>query len=209
MPHNTPNKPANKPPRPKNSIFLIIVIVALVTLGVSTSVSWYTLKNSVFTVQNMTATKFAAEGIQAVRLLRDFNNLKFQGNRDCWRMLPDKKAGDICNAQNSLVEGFYEIKPIPLSTGYTFIYLGKSEDQSFKPVSFSSGPALRPVENGIGTSGDSRFLRSIQIQFDPNKPDKMMTVTSTVKWLNSGQTQQVSLATIITNLYPNTFYEKK
>ncbi len=206
------------------SLVEVIMAIFVVAIGASVAATLVvtSFQSNNFSRDNLIAVNLAAEGIEAVRSIRDTNWLQYSFDRtNCWNIKPDA----ICSSPYQLItSGNYTVhedlnnrwqidpivsgdlnlknanddEDIPYSLKLVNLFGSNQPDLKFYvPKDFvCSLPCIElPDENA-----NLRFYRMIKILNQPSDNDvKTINVQSLVQWRSQGIIHQVSFATQLTN----------
>ncbi|MFH0834084.1 MAG: hypothetical protein V2A63_01695 [Patescibacteria group bacterium] len=201
---------------------LIEVLVATIVLivGALASARLFAIAtvNNDLTKERVIATNLAREGLEAVRVIRDTNWLRFAGDRrTCWNNLDPSECVDS--------GGGYSIDPIR----HRQQYVARFDPNNYRWELQSAGLGGRlDLYDGVGDSdadyqlkidanglynqfsngADTPFYREIYTEYlnDDQTQDALTTeannilrVTSIVEWYDRGKINNVTLTTILTD----------
>lgn len=199
------------------SLLEVIVSIFVVSVGaaVATSLIVTSLQSNSFSRDNLIALNLAQEGIEAVRLVRDTNWLKYSFDKDnCWNLLPGKSCTNAPDPNDTMIDGNY-IAEFDPNNSWDLIKVGDSPatdldlennflaSQVYKLFTinknnlkfYSHNTLSDPVD--ISDPQNERFYRMVNIVVEP--ATKEINVRSMVKWQAQNRTHTVFLDSKLTN----------
>jgi len=230
--HANITPPRNLPAAHKNSTWLIplkplLVLLLFMLVGFS-AVIYIAYANFQQTLNAQNAaimSNLSAEAIDAFKQIRLINYYKYNANKSCWKMLPNKKATDPCTPENSIQPGFYSVRKLPLGLGYKLDFLGESAASiQPKPLVFSVDTVTPTDSNGTrvtapntnpdllqGFSGfpdtlvdqpfpETKFFRTVQVQPGSTNPGNELTLTVNLRYQSGTANDSRSTVSSLTNI---------
>jgi type II secretory pathway pseudopilin PulG len=173
-----------------------------------------------FSRDNLIALNLAAEGIEAVRNIRDTNWLKFGFDKEnCWNMMPGKIA---CADPDLIAEGAYTVdldtsamawllsgvpsQPVldldagsPTNNNYYQLWFINTNGDAI-PHDLYVSKNIPPAQLGL-INDATKFYRMVQISYNGIAKDTAdeMNVTSTVQWKTQQAVHNIVLSSKLTN----------
>lgn len=201
--------------RSPKAITLIGVIIAfyiLAMVGVTTAILVRESLQGDKIVQSRTAAQsFARGGIDAVKVIRNTNQLLYGADENCWNTLNDEIV-DISNCDENLIQETYYTLKLDLEDNFSKLYLEQvagDRANTFNPgyqiyectladaVFYANSSYANPEANNCISTD---FYRQIQIEYEmvdgsPANPEnaEMMVITSTVSWIADGRENTFSI----------------
>ena len=207
-----------------DTIIEVLVALFVVAFGstIATGLVINSIQSNAYNRDNLIALNLAAEGLEAVRDIRDSNWLKFKNEKEkCWNLSTGSNSSDDCGNVNNLIQNDNYALTIDINTmkwglqskpsGSGGLSLSASAPSNsgnngyrlykdtIKGVDFYLAKASVGALNS-GKSKETKFYRMITIDYPNGAPgvDKSMTVTSLVQWLDGNRVNQVKLTTELT-----------
>lgn len=105
---------------------IIAIFVIAVGSGAATTLIVSALQANSFSRDNLVALNLAVEGLEAVRIIRDTNWLKFSYDKEnCWNVLPEMGLGVDCDDPKSLLSsGYYTVDLNPKTYSWQANFIG-------------------------------------------------------------------------------------
>lgn len=151
---------------------MIVVAVAMIVIGALTFATITSLRNAYFSKNQLQATKFAQEGIEKIRSIRD-------------------RDGTVITSFGTPTANFSALWNVKII-----------EACSPQPCNFVLDPlnnSLAQINNSSENLGES-FQRFIQITDDVSTYQDKKTITVVVSWLDFSGTHQSKLTTYLRKL---------
>ncbi len=134
------------------------IFIVVIGSGAATVLIVSAMQANTFNKDNLIGLNLAAEGMEAVRIIRDTNWIKFSYDKaNCWNMHPDKLSGDTCDGANQIPAGNYTVDLNPINYSWTL-------------TSEGAGNSLDLATEGLEVSNDNYRMVFIDLddQFDSN-----------------------------------------
>lgn len=196
---------------------LTAITVIVIATAAALSVVRTSLHGNNVISEKVVALNLALEGVEAVRNIRDTSYLRYSSDPDnCWNAI-DPADANACATGDKFEAGetFYLTRDFE-DDFYFEWHLVEASDTSITgdgwldlytiDLDGSSGSeemtlyAQEGLDSSLGTpSAESVFQRLISVSSGP--VTNSLNITSTVRWLDDGETREVSLTRTLANVY--------
>jgi type II secretory pathway pseudopilin PulG len=200
-------------------VFVAVIVLVVGVLAATRLFALATITNQL-SKERVIATSLAREGIEAVRVIRDTNWLRFAGDRRlCWNSLDQNSCNglpgsaimhqqnyiayfDPANYRWELVDALTSPVRLDLTDGITV-----DDEQYHLNINDASGLYNHDLFNAV-TNPNSVFYREIYTEYlnddqtqdgSTNESANIIRVTSKVAWYDRGKLNDVTLTTILTD----------
>lgn len=208
----------NSSMRARKAESMIETLVAITVIVISTVAALSLMRTAISSnrviEEKVIAINLAVEGLDAVKNIRDTNYLRFAGHaEECWNCI-NANVGDDCTRALTMAPGssYYLIRELsvepfmewklmtvtaPANGNLNLYNVDYDRDSQIDTTIYAQAGITRA---GFTVLEDAPFKRLISFENVGTAGDAVR-VTATVSWEESGVTKEISLTSVVSNVY--------
>lgn len=180
---------------------IMAIFIILIGSGAATVLIVSSMQANTFNKDNLVGMNLAVEGMEAVRIIRDTNWIKFSYDKaNCWNMHPDTTVGDNCLDPNNIIAADnYTINLNP--TNYSWTLTSEGIPLDLKNLDAASNENYRMVfiDTDDGFDSNSNGVLTDDTDLMVSKEGANLAFTQALM----PETGQTRFYRMITISYPN------
>lgn len=172
-----------------------VMITAIISFALAVIGFWAMDAARTFQIQSLIAGNLAAQGLEAVRSVRNVNWIKYREDpKKCWMNMPQT---NICSPDNAIRSGNFSLHGTnDINEWELAAAVAPQETELNLNTDNKINESYLVKDSPAAAESGTDFYRMIEIKYES---DEEVTVISTVRWNTFFGVQASRLATTLTN----------